>query len=321
MVLIQATWLGTDNPENWAVAQKNLLLPSAVFGTILGVTIFSRYITRTPLQHLIPMVVIAITALDLLRFGNKFLPFTPQEYLFPATKTTTFLEKQQQPFRILSLNSEILPPNFSTMYKVQSVEGYDPLYTEWYGQYISVLERGEGKTDSMIRFNRMILPRRITEDQLHFMNVEYILSSADSVPENLVKVAEEGRTKIHKNTAAYPRVFFATHVYSYTSDEQQREALVSHNFSTDAIVGPELQTSTFASGSARIIRYDMNRVEIETELEGEGYLVFSDSYYPTWIATIDGRETPIYRTNYAFRGVRVPAGKRVVIFQNKLFGF
>ena len=39
-----------------------------------------------------------------------------------------------------------------------------------------------------------------------------------------------------------------------------------------------------------------------------------DSYYPGWRAYVDGKQAEILRANYAFRAVRVPAGKHRVEF-------
>jgi uncharacterized membrane protein YfhO len=42
---------------------------------------------------------------------------------------------------------------------------------------------------------------------------------------------------------------------------------------------------------------------------GNNLLFLSESYYPNgWKAYLDGSETPIYRLDYLFRGVVVPAG-------------
>ena len=40
--------------------------------------------------------------------------------------------------------------------------------------------------------------------------------------------------------------------------------------------------------------------------------VFSETYYPGWHAWVDGREVPVWKANYAFRGVIVPAGRHEV---------
>jgi uncharacterized membrane protein YfhO len=41
-------------------------------------------------------------------------------------------------------------------------------------------------------------------------------------------------------------------------------------------------------------------------------LVVTDSYYPEWIATVDGVTEPIIPVNLLFRGVVVPPGRHVV---------
>jgi len=38
----------------------------------------------------------------------------------------------------------------------------------------------------------------------------------------------------------------------------------------------------------------------------------TDSYYPGWRASVDGRPAPLLRTNLLFRGVPVPAGSHRV---------
>lgn len=64
--------------------------------------------------------------------------------------------------------------------------------------------------------------------------------------------------------------------------------------------------------TTKIVSYQPNHVRIDVHAESSGLLVLSDTHYPGWLATVNGRETPIYRVNGAFRGVRVPAGDSVV---------
>ena len=55
-----------------------------------------------------------------------------------------------------------------------------------------------------------------------------------------------------------------------------------------------------------------NEVVIETESAAPALLVVSDSHYPGWRAHIYETPATIVRTDYAFRGIAVPAGRQVV---------
>src|SRR5205085_3850978 len=51
------------------------------------------------------------------------------------------------------------------------------------------------------------------------------------------------------------------------------------------------------------------------------FLVRSAAYYPGWTVTIDGTPSLVERTNHAFQGVVVPAGKHSIVFEYKPFVF
>lgn len=59
---------------------------------------------------------------------------------------------------------------------------------------------------------------------------------------------------------------------------------------------------------ARIVAYYPDEVVIETKAESPGVLVLTDLYYPGWKAEVNGRESPIFPVNIAFRGVFVESG-------------
>jgi hypothetical protein len=74
---------------------------------------------------------------------------------------------------------------------------------------------------------------------------------------------------------------------------------------------PRAPAPTFA-GSARIVAERADRVRIEADLSGDGFVVLADGYDPGWQASVDGRLSPLLRANYAFRAVAVPAGRHAV---------
>jgi len=60
---------------------------------------------------------------------------------------------------------------------------------------------------------------------------------------------------------------------------------------------------------------DVNSLRIETDFKDEKFLVYTDSFDRYWQAFINGRETAIYRTNLAFKGIKLPAGYNEVYFR------
>jgi uncharacterized membrane protein YfhO len=42
-------------------------------------------------------------------------------------------------------------------------------------------------------------------------------------------------------------------------------------------------------------------------------LVLTDAWHPGWRATVDGREQPVYRVNYLFRGVFLEPGTHTIL--------
>jgi hypothetical protein len=66
---------------------------------------------------------------------------------------------------------------------------------------------------------------------------------------------------------------------------------------------------------ARIVIDDDTVVEVEAELAEPGMLVLADSFYPGWVATVEGVPHEILPANHLFRGVLLPAGTHRVRFE------
>jgi uncharacterized membrane protein YfhO len=59
---------------------------------------------------------------------------------------------------------------------------------------------------------------------------------------------------------------------------------------------------------ATIDTYRNNTIQLSVDTDRDGLLVVSDSYYPGWRAFVDHQPVPLFRTNYALRGIPVPRG-------------
>ena len=75
---------------------------------------------------------------------------------------------------------------------------------------------------------------------------------------------------------------------------------------------------------ARVIeaRFANQAISLQTEAPAASIIVISQTHYPAWKAYVDGRPTKIWRANYAFQALEVPAGKhqvQLVYEDRKLF--
>jgi hypothetical protein len=77
---------------------------------------------------------------------------------------------------------------------------------------------------------------------------------------------------------------------------------------------PEYGAALEAEETA-ILNYTPNEVVIQCNLEERGILFLSDTYYPSWVVTVDGMPGRILRANYAFRGVPMERGSHNVRFR------
>lgn len=64
--------------------------------------------------------------------------------------------------------------------------------------------------------------------------------------------------------------------------------------------------------SAAIVHRDAATIEIHADLRSAGFVMLNDTYFPGWVATIDGAPTEILNADYLFRAVRVGAGRHVI---------
>lgn len=330
---------------NISVAKRNLIFPTILLGIALAI-IASYFVLRKNILRKIAVVIfLLVTCIDLFRFASKFMPFSPDIYFFPNTKSLEFLSVQKKPFRIASTDSRIFPPNMSSYYKLESIETYDPLYLLRYAELIAASERGNGNIDPPYGFNRIITPHNIESRIIDLLNVKYVLSLDEIKSEKLIKVFEEGQTKVYENKNVMPRVFFVKKVKLVKNKNEAIQEMFKEDFNARNIaviepLGRGYNTPMFnedlPDGQADIIYYSENKVLIKTSIAREGFLVFTDTFYPTWRTKIYVQDKPgvaqtpyalslketgtvIFRTDYNFRGILVPPGNHIIEFYNSLF--
>jgi hypothetical protein len=112
------------------------------------------------------------------------------------------------------------------------------------------------------------------------------------------------------------RAYIASDVAILPDDWQGHEdALVSLNSNpSQTIIHGDADVLT-GNGEVTFSSYTPTRIEMTVTSDAEAYLVLNDAWYPSWRATVNGEEMPIYHANVTFRAVRVPTGESTVIFE------
>ena len=74
------------------------------------------------------------------------------------------------------------------------------------------------------------------------------------------------------------------------------------------------ETGSSSPGTAGITDYQAEKVTIDAHATRPSELVLSDTYYPGWSVSVNGKPAKIDEVDYLLRGVRVPAGNDRIVF-------
>jgi hypothetical protein len=164
-------------------------------------------------------------------------------------------------------------------------------------------------------------------DTFNFLNrlmgVRYVVTGAPVKSDLLSEVKkvefanDQDPVRIYEYMDYYPRAFMVP-----KAEKAEAQAIKEHLYKGDFDAKQKIFIEEDSDWSAKggftatteIKKYTDQKVEIETQSAGDGWLFLSDTYYPGWKASVDGKNKKIYLANYAFRAVQVPEGHHQVIF-------
>jgi len=263
------------------------------------------------------LFIVVLLVFDMYRFFTKFNTFSDRSLIFPETKITQYLKKDKTDFRIMSVDRRIMPPNFSTYYKLQDVAGYDPLYLTDYASLISANE--SNGNFSNFSFNRIITPTNYKSKIFPLLNVKYILSLQELEDKDLELIFKEGETFLYENNNKLSRAFLVYKTRAFNEKNELGKAMFDGEIKKTAYIYNGYvkagELDSFAGESDNLVmKHEENKVTINTKNENEAFLVLLDVFYPGWKATIDGQLVKIWQVDYAFRGVYLTPGEHQVVF-------
>jgi hypothetical protein len=302
---------------------------------------------ESPRSLLIQATVLVVTICDLLYFQLRQNPIVDAEKWIKPPKTVEVLREDPSLFRIFCVGGnhshrkmfleqargwegdlqpfvdqrEFIQPSSNVLYRISSPNGYANLTPNYIVDIWGDQNRAGIITQAASIRGDTFSPNPLFWKLMRMYNVKYITSFWPfSTAPNLRPMGMQGSAYFYQNDDFFPRAYLVGDVLPVAEGDAALRVLKSDEFDPEhavmlEAVPPNYRQGSAASGKVEFLRYTTNEAEMEVRTAQDAILVFSDSYYPGWVADVDGRPTRIYRANITQRAVIVPAGEHRVRFR------
>jgi hypothetical protein len=203
----------------------------------------------------------------------------------------------------LSDLKETMTPNFMLPHRVADVSGYDSIY----------LQKSMDINDQR---------RNIKDPTQHWfydmLNIKYMVSPREEIGAGYQLIQKSRPANLFINERALPRAYLVPEAKSIMDEKEILKTITRMDYDPKKTIyldetPPVLQQATDdVKPEVKIDEYTPNRVRMKVSSDRAQWLFFSDMHYPGWKAFLNGDRVKIFRANYTFRAIPVPAGTSIV---------
>jgi hypothetical protein len=258
------------------------------------------------------VVILAVIVLDLWRVDSRYLRTADADAVLEPDAAMLALQDRIQPGqRVWALPGSFAPNDFM-YFGISSATGSQKFLLRWYERLVGRLPADQG--ERLGGYPNTLWP---------LLDLRYLTAASDIDSPLLEPVAEEpaaeaGRVRLYAARSTQPHVFFPAQIEMVRdTGEALRRTLANEMPAEVAVVevnGAGEPPPVAGAGEATIATYEPDEIVLRVRAERSGLLAVSEIYHPAWRAYVDGRETTVWRTNVAFRGVEVPEGEHEIRF-------
>lgn len=265
--------------------------------------------------------VLGLTVVDAFAVWAPFNPTLAPEHVFPTPGAIQFLRQDQDVYRVVGTDL-ILYPNSGMVFGLADVRGYEPVVLQ---RYNNLVDRIEGR----YRYHFHLLFVSVDSPLLDLLNVKYALTDRELSGKWELVYQDAGSVRVYRNRQVQPRAFVVYRALVVSGAERSLESVTQDGFDFRGTAVLEARPSGWVEpldapaipAAVQIVDYEPNRVRLRVETSADGLLLLTDTYMPGWVARVDGRQTPVYVADHAFRAVVVPAGAHGVEFEYSPLSF
>lgn len=218
---------------------------------------------------------------------SHFVP-KKQQLITPTEADKQILQDKDPDYRVLNLASNTFNES-RTSYFHKSVGGYSPAKLRRYQDVIDYYLSG-----------------RINMNVLNMLNTRYVIT-------------QQG---VQRNPEAFGNAWFVREIEWVNTPNEEIEKIGDADLKAVAFMDTCWQSKVKGEiamtqpATIMLTRYaNPGNLFYESESAEAGLAVFSEVYYKTWRAFVDGEEVPVLRANYILRAIEIPAGKHQIEFR------
>lgn len=266
---------------------------SAIFILIAAGAIWAFLQTKIKWQTAVLIITAAVT-IDLLQVDKNYLnndsfvdDISYMQVMQPSAADQQIKQDPDPYYRVFNLTTSPFD-DASPSYFHKNIGGYSPAKLWVYQDLI---------THQISKQNMHVL---------NMLNTKYFI-----VPDQ-----KSGQPVAQRNPGAYGNAWFVKDIIWAPDANTEMKTLDYLNSRDSAVIDKRFasQLGNFkpnadSTASIMLTKYGLNKLEYVSHNPQDGFGVFSEIYYPAgWKAFIDGKPTDIIRTDYALRGMKIPAG-------------
>jgi hypothetical protein len=274
---------------------RSLFFAGAAFLALYG---FSRRNLKP--QH-VAIGLLILTAADLLPVGKRYLnednylEAEQNESVFaPSPADQQILQDKDPHYRVFNLTTDPFTDAI-TSYHHKSIGGYHAAKLSIYQDLIE----------------NQLSKQPMNMQVVDMLNTKYFI-----VPDS------SGRSVAQLNPGALGNAWLVKSIRYAKDAAAEMKALSSFSARDEAIVQEQYRPSVpflpvaDSTATIRMEKNDHDVIRYTFQSASNQFAVFSEVYYDRgWKAFIDGKESPIVKTNYVLRGLAVPAGRHQIEFR------
>ena len=274
---------------------------------------------RREMPRLLMRTQLCLITLIFVQTGLLMRPNNPTieaKYFYPATASLVEITNRTGAAQTLRLDGALMPANSNLWYELRSPSNYDAIGVAHYDWLHATLLRSPAYLETA---------DPVSLRALQILGVQYVITTrampfatpagaavGTSTIDGLEHLWSGGNISLFAVPRALPQYFSVGHAEVAVSDEQAAVRLNESSFDPASTIvihdAPQPPSGTDARGTVDVVDETPTRIRVTVKRDSPGWFVALQTFYPGWMARVDGRPAPIVRANVAFSAVAVGGG-------------